>query len=260
MQVKKILAVDFSELFFTSLHACASMSRKGKSMPLEYMVFKKLFSYTKRNPGREVYLLCDGHGSKYWRKEVYPEYKGTRKAQREAVEDLDWPDLFARYAQMVSVIDTFTPMECFREDSLEADDLMAVLAKQGHDLVIFCTDKDLNQLTIYNNVVLVSPKVKKVKDQFVVRQIANPALELKKLIEKGDKSDNIPAARTEAQRIINNKIVNLVQLPEVIEARATAVLAQPRVKNINIGAFCEVYSWDFCGIELTKFVKDYPIQ
>ena len=135
---KQILAVDFSELFFSSIFGWRRACQMGTTLPLEFMVLKKLFSYCKAFPGREIYIMCDG--TKTWRKEVYPNYKAQRKEQRDKYEDLDWTDLFAKYGRMISTIENFTPMLTFRDDILEADDLEAILAKDGEDLIIFCLE------------------------------------------------------------------------------------------------------------------------
>lgn len=249
---RQLVAIDFSEIFYTSVFSKRRMDMIPgvRKIPLEFMVLKKLFCYAKAFPGREIYIMCDGGNT--WRKEVYPEYKAQRKEQREKYEELDWPAIFASYGQMISAIDTFTPMNTFRDDILEADDLEAILAKDGEDLIIFSSDKDLNQLTIYPNVKLVSPKAKKIKNQFQFKVIENPMAELDKLVIKGDKCDNIPRATTEAQKIINNKIANLINLPPNIEERCRSVLNQPRKKTVNLTYFCELYKWGFVPIELKR--------
>lgn len=249
---RQIVAIDFSEIFYTSVFAQRRMGMTPgvKEIPLEFMVLKKLFSYIKAFPGREIYIMCDGGHT--WRKDVYPEYKAQRKAQRDSYEELDWPDIFNRYGAMISAIDMFTPMNAFRDDSLEADDLEAILAKDGEDLIIFSSDKDLNQLTIYPNVKLVSPKKHKSGSKWEFKEVGDPMKELDILVMKGDKCDNIPRATTEAQRIINNKIANLINLPPIIESRCRTVLSQPRQKTINLTYFCELYNWKFVPIELKR--------
>lgn len=254
---KQILAVDFSEVFFSSVFGHQRACQMGMKLPLEFIVLKKLFSYLKAFPGRDIYIMCDG--TKTWRKEVYPEYKAQRKAQREKHEDLDWTDIFLKYGRMISDIENYTPMLTFRDDILEADDLEAILAKDGEDIIIFSSDKDLNQLTIYPNLKLVSPKGKKVKGKFVFKVIEDPIKELDKLVMKGDVADNVPRASSEAQKIINNKIVNLINLPTNIEARCRAVLNQARCKTPDLNGFCELYRWQFVRIELKKIYPNHAL-
>lgn len=249
----KILCIDISEVFFTSVFA----NRRMRMIPgikmvmsIEWLVLRKIFSYIRAYPDREVYLMGDGKNS--WRKEVDPNYKGQRKEQREKYEDIDWDDLFKRYSQLISTIDTFTPMNVYIDDLLEADDLEAILALDGNDLVIFSSDKDLNQLTIYPGVTLISPKKKKVKNKFVVREVTEPLKELDKLVRCGDKADNIPPAKTEAQKVINNKLVNLISLPQNIIDRGRLVLIQPRYKDISYATFCSFYKWGFVQQELER--------
>lgn len=254
---KQILAIDFSELFFSSIFGWRRACQMGNKLPLEFMVLKKLFSYCKAFPGREIYIMCDG--TKTWRKEVYPEYKAQRKEQRDKYEDLDWTDLFVKYGQMISAIENFTPMLTFRDDILEADDLEAILAKDGEDLIIFSSDKDLNQLTIYSNLKLVSPKGKKVKGKFAFKVVVDPLKELDNLVMKGDRCDNVPRASSEAQRIINNKIVNLINLPKNIEDRCRSVLNQARCKSPDLEEFCRLYQWQFVRIELKRIYPNHAL-
>lgn len=249
----KILCIDISEVFFTSVFANRRMKMTPGvqfAMSIEWLVLRKIFSYIRAYPDREVYLMGDGKNS--WRKEVDPNYKGQRKEQRDKYEDLDWDDIFKKYSQLVSAIDTFTPMNVYMDEILEADDLEAVLATDGYDMVVFSSDKDLNQLTINPGVKLMCPKKKKVKNKFVERIITEPIKELDKLVRCGDKADNIPAAKTEAQKVINNKLVNLIDLPETIKERCRIVLTQPRTKNISYSFFCSLYKWSFVQQELER--------
>ena len=246
-----LVVVDFSEVFFTAVFGHRRMVEDGSTLSLEFLLLRKLFSYIRPYPDRQVCFVSDGVDS--WRKEVYPAYKGQRKAQRDGYADLDWPILFEKYAQTLSRFELFTNVYTYRDDKLEADDLIAVLCKDGYEMVVFSSDKDLNQLCIYNNITLISPKSKKIKDKWVPKVITNPMKELEVLVAKGDTCDNIPAGKTEAQRIINNKLVNLVQLPTIIEDRARQVLNQRRVKSPqDIEAFHSFYPFYFVPVELAR--------
>lgn len=249
----KLLVIDFSEVFFTSVFAWRRMLTYGHNLPLEFVALRKIFSYVKQDPTRKIILVADGVHS--WRKDVYPDYKGQRKAQRDSFDDLDWPDLFNRYAQMLSMFDLYTPFITFRDDNLEADDFIAVLANDGYDMDVFSTDKDLHQLCIHPAIRLYSLKAKKKKNKFVPKDIKNPVHELEKLIIHGDRADNIPPAKNnEAQKIINKKLVDLLQLPTEVTTRARLLLQQERIKVLDIEKFYEVYSWDFVLKELGRLV------
>lgn len=251
MVTTPIVAIDFSEVFFTCIFSNWRMRHTpgiDMVMPVEWMVLRKIFSYIKAYPTHEVYLFADGTHT--WRKDVDPNYKANRKDQRDKYEDIDWTDMFQKYADMLSALDLFTPVSVFRDELLEADDLEAILAKDGREIVIFSSDKDLNQLCVYPNVTLISPNKKKIKNKFVVREITEPLKELDKLVRCGDRADNVPSAKTEAQKIINNKLVNLITLPPEIEARARAVLNQPRAKQVDLARFCQMYRYKFVGKEI----------
>jgi 5'-3' exonuclease len=245
----KLIVLDFSEIFFTSVFGHRRIVQSGTKMTLEFLVLRKIFSYIRPFPNRRVCLIADGVAS--WRKDVYPEYKGQRKQQRDSFEDLDWPIIFEKYSLMLSRFELYTNAYTYRDDKLEADDIIAVMVAGGQDIIVFSSDKDLNQLCIHNNLTLYSPKTKKVKNKFVPKVITNPILELEKLVKGGDRCDNIPSAKTEVQRIINNKLVNLLQLPPIIEDRIRLVINQRREKSQqDIEAFHSFYPYAFVPKEL----------
>lgn len=258
MTPRRLVIVDYSELFFTSIFAIERCKKMGGFIPeVEFLVMKKMFAYLKTCPDREMMLMLDGVSS--WRKEIDPNYKGQRKEQREKY-DIDWPDMFRRYAELSSLLDMYTPLNAYRDDYLESDDLIAVLAKQGHDIVAFSSDKDLNQLCYYGNIQLVSMHTKKKNNKYETKDIKNPIKELQKLIDKGDRADNIPKADSDMQRLINKKLVDLLNLPEHIEKRCEAVLAQQHVKLIRLEEIYARYPWKFIPYEMQRLWPQGSIQ
>ena len=244
----KLLVVDYSELFYVALFTARNVAHQdqtGYKLPFEFFLLRKLATLTKAFPGRKLILTGDGKQS--WRKQLYPDYKCGRKKFRESYEDIDWTDLYQRYDELLGRIDVMTPIDTYRDEYLEADDIIAVLAKSGADVIAVTSDKDMNQLYIYPNFKQVSPRSPKLQ----LKDIKNPKAELQKLIDKGDEADNIPAAKTESQKLINKKLVDLTDLPEVVIKRVTSVLNQRTEKKLDYDQFMDLYRFKF----LMEFFK-----
>ena len=120
----------------------------------------------------EVVICCDGRN--YWRKEVFPHYKGNRKKAREA-SDLDWKLIFDTLSELRDDLSKHFPYKVIHIDRAEADDIIAVLAQwtqtngmvvQGLEeepqkVLILSSDGDFIQLQKYGNVTQWSPRQKK---------------------------------------------------------------------------------------------------
>jgi hypothetical protein len=147
----------------------------------------------------ELVICCDGR--KYWRKEFFEQYKGSRKKNRDA-SDLDWKLIFDTLTEMREDIAKHFPWRVIHVDRAEADDIIAVMAKwlQDNQLVqeglveetqkvlILSSDKDFKQLQLYPTVKQWSPMQKKyitaskqeIRD-FMIEHIV-----------KGDTGDGVP--------------------------------------------------------------------
>lgn len=240
----KILIVDYSELFYISLFTARNVSfqdKTGYNLPFEFFLLRKLSVLSKKFPGRRIILTGDGRQS--WRKQLYPDYKCGRKKFRESYEDIDWTDLYRRYDELLGRIDVMTSIETYRDEYLESDDIIAVLAQSGADVIAVTSDKDMNQLYIYPNFKQVSPRSPTLK----LKEVKNPKAELQKLIDHGDEADNIPPAKTESQKLINKKLVDLTDLPEVIVKRVTSLLNQRTEKSLDYNQFMNIYKYKFLG-------------
>lgn len=137
----------------------------------------------------EVVIVADGAGN--WRKDVYPQYKASRKKSRDDSK-LDWQEVF-RIINMVrdEIRDNF-PYRVMHQYGCEADDVIAQLALETQEfgkyepVMIVSADKDFIQLQKYENIKQFSPMTKKfVKDP-------NPRLYLAEHIFRGDGGDGVP--------------------------------------------------------------------
>ena len=95
----------------------------------------------------------------YWRREKFPPYKGTRKADREKSQ-LDWPTIFNAISTVRQELEEYFPYRVIQVVGAEADDIIATLARtfcQQEKIVIVSADKDFVQLLRYTGVSLYSP-------------------------------------------------------------------------------------------------------
>lgn len=84
----------------------------------------------------------------YWRKDIFPYYKGKRKEGRDK-STFDWTAFFPMYDQFKLELREFFPVKCIEVQGAEADDIMAVLSSRygPHTPVCIVTsDNDMIQV------------------------------------------------------------------------------------------------------------------
>jgi len=185
-----ITLVDTMNMVFMAFH----MSRKqlhdsGEVLTDEnigffaHMFFNKVNSIVSTYDN--VYFCWEGKGSLDYRRQIFPDYKGNRKAQKD--ED-EYKALERFFPAMEEALQNY-PIKHVRVDGGEADDAIYALskkyAKEASEVLILSSDKDLTQIKHkYPNVVVYNPIFKKVIT-------SEPTIVEEKSI-CGDASDNIP--------------------------------------------------------------------
>jgi hypothetical protein len=137
----------------------------------------------------DMVIVADGGGN--WRKDVYPEYKGKRKQNRDESK-IDWDKAFQNINMVLEEIKVNMPWKVIHQWGCEADDTIAELVKWTQEfgnyekVMIVSADHDFIQLQKYDNVQQFSPNTKKfVKDP-------NPRLYQLEHILKGCSGDGVP--------------------------------------------------------------------
>lgn len=158
-----------------------------KFMFWKYLMANSIFTAIKQFEPDKVVFAID---SKYsWRKDIYSNYKGQRKAAR-TKSVVDFETFFPVMDSFLeSLKKTFTNMYCIKVNKCEGDDIIAILTKnrfQDFSKIIISTDKDLHQLLMNKRVKIYDPIKRKFKE------ILNPKMDLELKIITGDPSDNIP--------------------------------------------------------------------
>ena len=202
------LIIDGNVILIRSIFA----RRRIPKLPLEYFMVSQIFKYIKTFDPETVYLVADSSDS--WRKIIYDKYKHKRKSFRDSFPDIDWDKMFNAYNKFLHILQSLTPIIVLRIDHLEGDDLIAYLCKYlKKPKIVVTKDKDLTQLIALGDV-----KIALLKRKGKIEVIDRLEKDIvKEKIEKGDRSDDIPKATTFVEKIRNQILVDLLNLPSIIE-------------------------------------------
>ena len=130
----------------------------------------------------ELILCCDDR--KTWRKEIFPNYKASRKKTR-AATSIDWENLYECLNQLKEELTEWFPYKLIQVEKAEADDVIAILVELINErCVILSSDKDFVQLHKFN-IRQYSPIQKKFLE-------GDPKWSLHEKIVKGDVGDGVP--------------------------------------------------------------------
>ncbi len=186
-----MIIVDINQIMISNL----MVQINGRDAPelnedlVRHMVLNSLRAHNKkfRKEYGQMVIACDS--SNVWRKEIFPNYKAGRKANR-AKSEHDWSLIFDIISKVKNEIKAFLPYKVIEIDTAEADDIIAVLCRGTTEKVLILSgDKDFIQLQNMNN-----DRIKQynpVLNKFVGKD-ENPSLYIKEHILKGDRSDGIP--------------------------------------------------------------------
>ena len=175
--------VDFSQIFIGS-YMTASKFTKVDMDVIRPAVLNTLRMYrTKFAPEfGELILCCDDR--KTWRKDIFPNYKASRKKSR-AATSIDWENLYVCLNQLKEELTEWFPYKLIQVEKAEADDIIAVLVRLANErTLILSSDKDFVQLHAFN-VRQYSPMQK----EFVE---GDAKWSLHEKIIKGDVGDGVP--------------------------------------------------------------------
>lgn len=183
-----MIIVDYSGVAIANLFAMRISVSEGL---VRHCILNSLRLYNakyRREYGQMV-LACDGGGT--WRREMFPQYKASRKAARESA-DIDWKEFFRILGNVRDEIRENLPFKVVHLQGVEADDIIATLTDSTQEfgkhepVMIISSDKDFVQLHRYKNVRQYSPMAKEfVKEKDPVRYLQEHVL-------RGDTGDGVP--------------------------------------------------------------------
>ena len=182
-----MIIVDINQIMISNLMVTIHRDNLELSEDLvRHMVLNSLRGHNKkfRKQYGDMVIACDS--GNVWRKQAFPNYKAGRKESREKSEH-DWTMIFDILSKVKDEIKTFLPYKVIEVESVEADDIIAVLCRRTNEKVLILSgDKDFIQL--HNDRI---KQYNPVLNKFV-GQGENPSLYIREHILKGDRSDGIP--------------------------------------------------------------------
>lgn len=163
---------------------------------VRHMILNSLRLYNQKfgNIYGKMIIACDDRN--YWRKQLFPYYKASRKKMREE-SDVDWSSLFDILNKIRQEIRDNLPYIVLHVETAEADDIIATLARESkEDVLILSADKDFIQL--HNSKVIQFDPIRKKNIKVDV-----PDLYLKELVIRGDSGDGVPNAMSPDKSLVD---------------------------------------------------------
>lgn len=183
-----MILLDFSGIAIAPI--AMGQTKYNDENLIRHMILNSIRMYRQKfKQYGELVVVADGGGN--WRKEVYPEYKGKRKINREESK-IDWDEAFRIINMVLQEIKDNMPYRVIHQWGCEADDSIAEIVKwtqefgNYEEVMIVSSDHDFIQLQKFENVRQFSPVTKKlVKND-------NPRLYQMEHILKGCSGDGVP--------------------------------------------------------------------
>lgn len=200
-----MIIVDLSQVLIGTVHLhakdIARFNNGDSSGLIKHLLLNTLLSYKKKYGEKYGNVILAADSKSYWRKSIFPAYKGHRARMRDA-SDFDWDLIFKIINELKDDIRENFTFKLLEIDGAEADDIIAVLCEwsQENDLardglfdsepqpvLIVSSDGDFISLQKYSNVSQFSPLSGK-----FVKPKTNAREHLIEKIVRGDGGDNIP--------------------------------------------------------------------
>lgn len=200
-----MILFDLSNIVFSTV---LDFWQTTKTQPdigmMRHLILNKLIAEKKKLSkfADEIVFCFDGAHS--WRKKFAPSYKGKRALEREA-SDFDWTDFFKNYNQIKDEFREYFPVKCIEIESVEADDIMAILAMRygnSKDVVIVSADKDMIQVqqVICDKVKQYSPYHGK-----FLKPDGKKTYDLFEHVVRGDPGDGVPNILSDEDTFMDEK-------------------------------------------------------
>ena len=194
-----MILIDYSNIAVSNINNSPGIDQGQVDGPLiKHMILNSIrgINHKFRREFGELVICCDA--GNYWRGDVFPHYKASRKVQRKKSK-FDWGEAFTVIREMRHDLREYFPYKVLCVDKLEADDIIGLLAREATEkTLIISGDKDFVQLQT-------NPLVKQyswVKKGWIEPEKLTPEQFLMELIITGDSSDGVPNIKSEADTFI----------------------------------------------------------
>ncbi|NDG30848.1 hypothetical protein EB118_12345 [bacterium] len=241
-----MLILDLNQIMISSI---VTQLGNHTNTPLEedlvrHIVLNTIRSLkTKFSEYGELVIACDDKN--YWRRSIFPYYKGNRKKDREK-SDIDWSSLFNNLNKIKQELKDNFPYRVVQVLGAEADDVIATLCENygeilntplGEKIMILSGDKDFIQLHKYSNVSQYDPVHKKqINDK-------DPIKYLEELILKGDRGDGIPNVLSPDNCLVDGlrqKPLTAKKIKEFLEDGVSKDIYMNYIRNKNLIDFSSI--------------------
>ena len=190
-----MILVDLNQVMISNLMMQPGLKADGiNENMIRHMVLNSLRMYNVKFKDKYGEMVICADDKKYWRRDMFPYYKASRKKNREE-SPFDWNLIFETLNKVRDEIRENFPYKVIQIDKTEADDIIGTLCynygkelknESDEKILILSSDKDFMQLQRFVNVEQYSPIAKKFLKE------SNPIKFLREHIIKGDRGDGIP--------------------------------------------------------------------
>jgi hypothetical protein len=202
-----MILLDLNQVMIANIMMQPGAANNIEENLIRHMVLNSIRMYNVKFKDEYGEMVICADDRKYWRRDVFPYYKASRKRDREA-SPFDWNLIFETLNKIRDELrDTF-PYRVLQVDKTEADDIIGTLChKHGvhlmnettEKILILSSDKDFMQLQKFANVEQFSPAAKK------FLRTNEPDKFLREHIIKGDRGDGIPNILSSDDTFVTDK-------------------------------------------------------
>lgn len=187
-----MILLDLNQVMISNLMMSVKNNSDIQEDLVRHMILNTIRSLRKKFSAEygELVIACDD--TNYWRKQLFPYYKASRKKTRKD-SPMDWNNIFQILNMVRDELKEYFPYRVIQIETAEADDIIATLVQDENEKVInnsktliLSGDKDFIQLHKYDNIKQYDPTRKK----FISHK--NPSQYIKEHIMRGDTGDGIP--------------------------------------------------------------------
>lgn len=218
-----VLIIDGLNTFIRVFSAVPALNDDGMHVGGVIGFLKSVGSNIRQFQATRCVVVFDGTGGSQRRRKLYPDYKANRKNKTKMNRYDEFADLVdeqrSMKEQFVRLIEYFDvlPLTVISIDNIEADDVIAYIAKQYYDkhdnkITIVSSDRDFLQL-VNTKIRVWSPVKKKlytpekIQEEFGIL----PENYLLYRMMSGDASDNIPGINGVGLKTLINRFPNMNQ-------------------------------------------------
>jgi hypothetical protein len=217
-------------------------------LTMYYIISEIIDNQIKYSNYGEVVLCFDDYKKEYWRRDIYPNYKLSRRAHSTKDDNpVNYTEVYSYTNELFEQLKKNTPWKCIYVNRAEADDIILVLAKEFYQegVLILSPDKDFLQAQRLPGIKQYSSLTKK----WLVPETKHGNMEnwIYKHCMLGDVSDGVPKVvdHTEFSDEFKKHLINLGKPTEVDKFRKL-----PREEKAEVLLVYDTHSYNRKGQDI----------